>query len=87
MNMHSPPHPGEILKEDVLSELGRTVGEFAAHLGISRPHLSKILNGHAGNNAEMDHGPIFSITASKAACPLASRRRRQSWATITGMTM
>ena len=54
MSMHNPPHPGEILKEDVLPELGLTVGEFATHLGISRPHLSKILNGHAGITADMD---------------------------------
>jgi addiction module HigA family antidote len=54
MRMHSPPHPGEILKEDVLPELGLTVGQFAAHLGISRPRLSKVLNGRAGITAEMD---------------------------------
>jgi len=54
MRMHNPPHPGEILKEDVLPELGLTVGQFAAHLGISRLHLSKVLNGRAGISAEMD---------------------------------
>jgi len=54
MRMHTPPHPGEILKEDVLPDLGLTVGQFAAHLGVSRPHLSKVLNGHAGITAEMD---------------------------------
>jgi antitoxin HigA-1 len=54
MRMHNPPHPGEILKEDVLPELGLTVGEFAAHLGVSRPHLSKVLNQRASITAEMD---------------------------------
>jgi addiction module HigA family antidote len=54
MRMHNPPHPGAILKEDVLPELGLTVGQFAAHLGVSRPHLSKVLNGRAGITAEMD---------------------------------
>ena len=54
MRMHNPPHPGEILKEDVMPELGLTVGELAAHLGISRPHLSRILNGHSGISADMD---------------------------------
>jgi antitoxin HigA-1 len=52
--MFNPPHPGEILKEDVLPEIGMTVGNFAAHLGISRPHLSKVLNGRANITAEMD---------------------------------
>lgn len=54
MHMFNPPHPGEILKEDVMPELGITVGSFAAHLGISRPHLSKLLNGRASITAEMD---------------------------------
>jgi addiction module HigA family antidote len=54
MRMHNPPHPGEILKEDVIPELGLTVGDLAAHLGISRPHLSRILNGHSGISADMD---------------------------------
>ncbi len=54
MRMHNPPHPGEILKEDVLPELSLTIGLFAAHLGVSRPHLSKVLNRRAGITAEMD---------------------------------
>lgn len=54
MRMYNPPHPGEILKEDVLPELGLTVGQFATHLGISRPHFSKILNSRASITAEMD---------------------------------
>lgn len=43
MPMHNPPHPGEILKEEVLPELGLTVGQLAEHLGVSRPHLSRVL--------------------------------------------
>jgi addiction module HigA family antidote len=54
MYMFNPPHPGEILKEDVMPEIGITVGSFAAHLGISRPHLSKVLNRRASITAEMD---------------------------------
>lgn len=54
MRMFNPPHPGGILKEDVLPEIGLTVGNFAAHLGISRPHLSKVLNCRASITAEMD---------------------------------
>lgn len=54
MRMFNPPHPGEILKEEVLPEIGMTVGSFAAHLGVSRPYLSKVLNGRASITAEMD---------------------------------
>jgi addiction module HigA family antidote len=46
--MMNPPHPGEVLREDVLVEIGLTVSEAAAHLGVSRVSLSRVLNGHAG---------------------------------------
>jgi addiction module HigA family antidote len=45
--MKSPVHPGEILCEDVLAELGLGVGEAASRLGISRVALSRVLHGHA----------------------------------------
>ncbi|MCE0464398.1 MULTISPECIES: HigA family addiction module antitoxin [Pseudomonas] len=47
MPMHNPPHPGETLLVDVLPELGITVTELARHLGFARPHLSRVLHGHA----------------------------------------
>jgi addiction module HigA family antidote len=40
-------HPGEILREDVLAELGLGVGEAASRLGVSRVALSRVLHGHA----------------------------------------
>jgi len=46
--MKAPPHPGEILREDVLAELGLTVGEAASRLGVARVTLSRVLHGHAG---------------------------------------
>lgn len=49
--MHDPAHPGEVLRE-FLPE-GMTVGEVATRLGVSRPHLSRLLNGHASMTAEM----------------------------------
>ena len=39
--------------KDVLEGIPITVTDFAAHLGISRVNLSKILNGRAGVTAEM----------------------------------
>jgi len=47
MAMKTPVHPGEILREDVLADLGLGVGEAAARLGISRVSLSRVLHGHA----------------------------------------
>lgn len=42
------PHPGELLREDVLLPLGLEVTEAALRLGISRTALSRVINGHAG---------------------------------------
>jgi len=47
MVMKTPVHPGEILREDVLADLGLSVGEAASRLGISRVTLSRVLHGHA----------------------------------------
>ncbi len=53
MKMHNPPHPGEILRDDVLPELGLSVTAAAAALGISRVTLSRVLHGHAAVSAEL----------------------------------
>lgn len=45
--MRNPVHPGEILREDVLADLGLGVGEAASRLGISRVALSRVLHAHA----------------------------------------
>lgn len=53
MDMHSPPHPGEILKALCLEPLGLTVTAATEALGVSRKTLSAILNGWAGISPEM----------------------------------
>ena len=53
MNMHNPPHPGEIIRELCLEPLEITVTAAAEALGISRKTLSAILNGRAGISPEM----------------------------------
>jgi addiction module HigA family antidote len=50
MPMHNPAHPGEVL-QDALE--GRSVTEVAAHLGVSRVALSRVLNCKAAVSAEM----------------------------------
>ncbi len=51
--MHNPPHPGATLKEDVLPALGLTVTDAARQLGVTRPALSRVLNGRAAISAAM----------------------------------
>lgn len=53
IRMHNPPHPGETLRDDILPELGLTVTEAAAQLGVTRAALSRVLNGRAGISPEM----------------------------------
>lgn len=53
MEMHNPPHPGEILKEDVILAEGMTIADAARQLKISRVTLSKILNGKSAITASM----------------------------------
>ncbi len=53
MQMHNPPHPGEVLRELCIEPLGLSVTEAAEGLGVSRKTLSAVLNGRAGISPEM----------------------------------
>lgn len=53
MRMHNPPHPGLLIRDDILPELGLTVTEAAKQLGISRVTLSRLINGKTGITADM----------------------------------
>jgi addiction module HigA family antidote len=46
----NPAHPGTVLREYLG---GIKVAEAASRLGVTRAHLSRVLNGHAGVSAEM----------------------------------
>lgn len=53
MEMHDPAPPGELLA-GWLEDLDMTVTRFAAHVGVSRVMLSRILNGRSSITADMD---------------------------------
>lgn len=53
MQMHNPPHPGEIPRSLCLEPLGLSVTDAAKALGVSRKTLSAVLNGRAGVSPEM----------------------------------
>lgn len=48
-----PIHPGEILREDVLPELGMSVTAAAKHMRVSRQSLHRVLAGTAAVTPEM----------------------------------
>lgn len=58
MAMFNPPHPGEGLRE----EMGKTitVTALAKHLGVTRAHLSMIINGRASIS------PLMSLKLDQA---------------------
>ncbi len=53
MQMHNPPHPGEVIRGLCLEPLDLSVTAAADALGVTRKTLSAILNGRAGISPEM----------------------------------
>lgn len=51
--MHSPAHPGEILREMYLKPMNVTITQAADALGVSRKHISAIVNGRAPVTPDM----------------------------------
>ncbi|MEN5343889.1 HigA family addiction module antitoxin [Achromobacter mucicolens] len=51
--MHCPPHPGEILREDVIAPLGLSITEAADRLAMPRVALSRVLNYKAGISPDL----------------------------------
>jgi len=53
MRMYNPPHPGVFLKEEVIDSLNLTVTNASRILGVTRPAVSRLLNGRASLSPEM----------------------------------
>ena len=53
MTAKNPPHPGRVVREDCLPELGLSVGSAAGALGVSRQTLDKIINGRGSVTPDM----------------------------------
>ncbi|KAA3503826.1 MULTISPECIES: HigA family addiction module antitoxin [Rhizobium/Agrobacterium group] len=51
--MKFPVHPGELLREEVITALRLSVTEAAERLGMSRVALSRVLNGRAGVSPDL----------------------------------
>ena len=51
--MHNPAHPGEVLRDLYLKPLGVSITAAADALGVTRKHVSEIVNGHAPVSADM----------------------------------
>ena len=53
MRTRKPTHPGAILREDILPDLGMSVSAFARSLGVSRQTLHAILAERSGISPEV----------------------------------
>jgi addiction module HigA family antidote len=63
MAMKTPPHPGSIIKYDVIEPLGLTVTNAAEILGVTRSNLSMLLN------ERIDLSPEMALRIEKAFGP------------------
>jgi addiction module HigA family antidote len=53
MEIHNPPHPGEVIRELCLEPLEISVTAAARALGVTRKALSELLNGSSGVSPAM----------------------------------
>ena len=53
MPMHTPPHPGGIVKRQCLEPLGLSVAQAAEGLGLSRQALSDVINEKSDISVDM----------------------------------
>src|SRR2546428_701519 len=53
MRMARPAHPGQFIRMEVIQPLSLSVTKAAKILGVTRPALSALLNGHAALSTEM----------------------------------
>ena len=53
MRMKNPPHPGDVIRTEIIEALGLTVSKAAGVLKVRRATLSDLLHGKAALTAEM----------------------------------
>jgi len=85
MPMLNPPHPGELIRTEIIEPLGLSVTAAAKILRVSRPALSSLLNGKADLSGEMAlriekaFGPkMDTLMRIQSAYDIARTRKRQS---------
>lgn len=73
-----PTHPGAIIRHDYMEPLSLTVTALAAHLGISRKHLSQVLH----ERASVTSGLALRLAKAFDTTPdlwLNLQRKRDLW--------
>ena len=70
MEMHNPPHPGEVIRELCLEPLEISVTAAARALGVTRKALSELINRRTGVS------PAMALRLAKAFDTTAACRSR-----------
>ncbi len=81
--MKNPPHPGDLIRTEVIDALGLSVSQAAEILKVRRATLSDLLNGKAALSPEMAlriekaFGPEMDhLLRMQLAYDVAQQRRR-----------
>lgn len=53
MPMNNPPHPGDLIRTEILAPFGLSIAAAAEALGVRRATLSDLLNGKTSLTPEM----------------------------------
>lgn len=90
MAMRNPPHPGELIRTEVIEPLGLSVTRAAAILKVRRATLSDLLHGKAALSPEMAlriekaFGPDMNhLLQMQLAYDVATMRRKADAITVT----
>jgi addiction module HigA family antidote len=85
MPMHNPPHPGEVIRAEIIEGHRLTVTAAAKALGVSRQALSGLLNaevvltGDMALRIEKAFGPkMETLMGMQSAYDIFQARRRES---------
>ncbi|MEO8727225.1 MAG: HigA family addiction module antitoxin [Acidobacteriaceae bacterium] len=85
MPMFNPPHPGEVIRAEIIGAHNLTVTAAAKALGVSRQALSSLLNGQADLTGDMAlriekaFGPkMETLMGMQSAYDIFATRQRQA---------
>jgi addiction module HigA family antidote len=83
--MFNPPHPGEVIRSEIIEAFGLTVTSAARALGVSRQSLSALLNAQSNLTGDMAlrlekaFGPkMETLMGMQSAYDVFETRRRAS---------
>lgn len=85
MTMKNPPHPGGVIRREIIEPLGLSISDAADILGVSRQSVSLLLNERTDLSPQMAlriekaFGPKMDhLMRMQLACDLAKQREQEN---------